>query len=235
MDGNAVSSDPLWAPVRPGNPWRLHYLLSVSAQIIFLPVLPLSFSPRQHTNLNLSWLCNGITRGSHYQERKHKPLLSYLQEDHQQFLIVSRGVTTDIFLQFAAELWEKEEKRDRRLLTLPARKSLMVAIDPPVPSSVLREDLQQRRFDYWAKRQRRLLYFPDQIKRSLCLWSSKPLLVFHGGLLLFECCYVTTKLVQINARVMMDSVPQRPSYLISGYQKDHKTHELCSWERGPRN
>lgn len=34
----------------------------------------------------------------------------YLQQDHQQLLIVPRGVTADVFLQLAAELWRKEER-----------------------------------------------------------------------------------------------------------------------------
>lgn len=44
-------------------------------------------------------------------KKKHKSPATtglYLQKDHQKLLIVTRSVTADIFLQFAAELWREK-------------------------------------------------------------------------------------------------------------------------------
>lgn len=37
----------------------------------------------------------------------------YLQQDHQQFSVVSVCVPTDVLLQFSTKLWRKEEDRSR--------------------------------------------------------------------------------------------------------------------------
>lgn len=83
---NTVSSDLLWASLNPGNPWRLHYPRSVpeparlhvcvqtqntfeKPAVVYCALITL---PLTSPHLNLSWICNGVTRGSHYRERKYK-------------------------------------------------------------------------------------------------------------------------------------------------------------------
>lgn len=46
---------------------------------------------------------------------RHCAASLYLQQDHQQLLIVPRGVAADILLQLAAELWR--ERRGKVLMT----------------------------------------------------------------------------------------------------------------------
>lgn len=68
-----------------------------------------------HSALKPLMICNSVTRDPHYLETAELQFfflfyLLYLQQDHQQFLIVPRGVTTDIFLQLGSELWKEEEQ-----------------------------------------------------------------------------------------------------------------------------
>lgn len=77
----------------------------------------------------------------------------YLQQDHQQFLIVPRGVTTDVALQLGTELWEEEERGQKIAYNLCSQHSLMAAIDPSGLFFVSLEDVLQRQVDSLAKPQ----------------------------------------------------------------------------------
>lgn len=102
------------------NPSRLHYLLSVLELHSFhfclytktkKQPLGVMWCHFLHSALKPLMICSSITRDCHYLETVELQLffyVLYLQQDHQQFLIVPRGVTTDIFLQLGAKLWKEE-------------------------------------------------------------------------------------------------------------------------------
>lgn len=106
------------------SPRNVRLLFSVEKQntlkkaaAVYCPVFILLLSSPDR---NLSWFCNDIAGGSHYHVSKHKSFQHahlYLQQDHQQFPVVASSVTADIFLQFTSELWRKEQKKGRSLLT----------------------------------------------------------------------------------------------------------------------
>lgn len=77
----------------------------------------------------------------------------YLQQDHQQFLIVPGSVTADVALQLGTEVWEQEERGEKIAYNLCSQHSLMAAIDPSRLIFVSPEDLLQQQLDSFAKRQ----------------------------------------------------------------------------------
>lgn len=101
-------------------------------------------------------ICNSATRDPHYLETSRNRsfflldcfvvlfffYLLYLQQNHQQVLIVPRGVTTDIFLQLGTKLWKEEEQ----MRAYPRSSTqLMAAASWSWPSFFCQEDLRQQR------------------------------------------------------------------------------------------
>lgn len=113
-----------------------------------------------HSALKPLVIRNSSTRDSHYLQTVWLHLffyLLYLQQDHQQFLIVPRGVTADLFLQLGTELWKEEEQAAAYTVSST---QVMAAVDRSRPPFVCQEDLQ---------RQRGLLCRADQMT-----WPLKP-------------------------------------------------------------